>query len=121
MLLFLICLWFPAHNTESSKEQRSEQSSISKEVNGATENGESEDLDTSKFASETVEREQESLAAYNEATASLNLVPEIESSSTATPKENGVDEDHREDKENVETRKYLFDYPFVFGKSLGGI
>lgn len=74
-------------------------------------------MDTSKFASETVEREQESLAAYNEATASLNLVSEIESSSTATPKENGIDEDHREDKENVDTGEKMFDYAIVFEKS----
>lgn len=63
------------------------------------------DLDTSKFASETKESEQESLAAYNEATASLNLAPETNSESSSTPKENGVEEDQHEEKETIENGK----------------
>jgi len=65
-----------------------------KAVNGEDSNGDTADLDTSKFASETQESEQESLVAYNEATAALDMKSDIvvESPVTVT-RENGVSEE----------------------------
>lgn len=91
-----------AHNPDPAKSKKPEQIVEKGESNGLVGNGEISDLDTSKFASETIESEQESLAAYKEATASLNLAPEIDGETASTPKQNGVDEDHNDEKEAVE-------------------
>lgn len=90
-----------AHISDLNKSKIIDTNTVKVETNGVSENGVSCDMDTSKFASETVESEQESLAAYNEATASLNLSQEINGDSSNQTKENGISEDH-EEKENVE-------------------
>lgn len=95
---------FTAHNADANKSKKIEPVANEK-INGVSENGENGDLDTSKFASETKESEQESLAAYNEATASLNLSQDIESETpptTTSTKENGIHEEQREEKETQE-------------------
>ncbi|XP_034241898.1 constitutive coactivator of PPAR-gamma-like protein 1 homolog [Thrips palmi] len=92
-----------AHNADPNKSKKMEPVPNEK-VNGVNENGENSDLDTSKFASETQESEQESLAAYNEATAALNLSQEIDSETPSSPatKENGIHEEQKEEKETLE-------------------
>lgn len=87
--------------TDQTKSKGDEPVPVQEVTNGVRENGDSSELDTSKFASETVESEQESRRAYIEATATLNLSSEVKSESSPT-KENGIGEDHQEEKENIE-------------------
>lgn len=104
---------FTAHTADLNKSKKIEPV-VNEKVNGVTENGENGDLDTSKFASETKESEQESLAAYNEATASLNLSQELDSNTPnttpAATKENGIHEDQQEEKETPENGEYSLQY-----------
>ncbi|KAK3930295.1 Constitutive coactivator of PPAR-gamma-like protein 1-like protein [Frankliniella fusca] len=109
----------PSAHTSDLGKSTVDSNAFTVESNGVSENGVG-GMDTSKFASETVESEQESLAAYNEATASFSLSQDINGESSNQSKENGVTEDN-EEKENLENNAVngLKQPPTVTPLSLG--